>query len=106
MSETHKDELLEYRVNQIEKTQETQVELVNGLVTKVALLAQKLAIWGVIITLVTNIAITGAKDILNYSEKDKMAYYETRIKDSKKIQELENDLKNLKIIVNRLEKGK
>lgn len=91
-------DVLEYRVNQLEKMFEPLLKLVNDLDRKIALLTQKMIIATVIAGAIINgIGVWyGANAGKDYLEPEKAAYYESKISNSEKIKELEAQLDKLK----------
>ena len=91
-------DVLEYRVNQLEKMFEPLLKLVNDLDRKIALLTQKMIIATVIAGAIINgIGVWyGANAGKDYLEPEKTAYYESKISNSEKIKELEAQLDKLK----------
>ena len=89
-------DVLEYRVSQLERMLEPLMKLVSDLDKKIALLAQKIVIATIIVGALVNglgvwYSANAGKD---YSEPEKVAYYESKV--SEKIKELEAQLDRLK----------
>ena len=91
-------DVLEYRVNQLEKMFEPLLKLVNDLDRKIALLTQKMIIATVIAGAIINgIGVWyGANAGKDYLEPEKKTYYEQKISDSQKIKLIEAELARLK----------
>ena len=91
-------DVLEYRVNQLEKMFEPLLKLVNDLDRKIALLTQKMIIATVIAGAIINgIGIWyGANAGKESSEPEKKTNYEYSVNDSGKIKELNAEIERLK----------
>lgn len=111
MSETRNNEVVEYRVDQLEKTAEGIVKAVGGMGDKVntmytdqELIKQKIGTWtvgvGIVVNLVLALVIqysaTSDSSETKYSEEEKRLYYESRIKESQLVQELRAEIERLK----------
>ena len=90
--------ILKYRLDELEKLVKPLIDLVNNLDKKVSLLTQKIVIATVI--------IGGAFQLLGiwysahlsnqYSEKEKISYYEKRIQESEVVEALKKEIARLR----------
>lgn len=102
------NKVVEYRVDQLEKTTDNIVKSVSSMGDKVntmftdqALTKQRLLIYMTVVGFVYNLMLAVGvpyvlKDKEEYSEKDKMKYYEARVKDTETIRELREEIARLK----------
>lgn len=102
------NKVVEYRVDQLEKTTDNIVKSVSSMGDKVntmftdqALTKQRLLIYMAVVGFVYNLMLAVAvpyvlSDKKEYSEKDKMEYYEARVRDSEIIMELKAEIARLK----------
>ncbi len=91
-------EFLKYRIDELERLVKPLIDLVNNLDKKVSLLTQKIVI--------ATVLIGGAFQLLGiwysahlsnqYSEKEKISYYEKRIQESEVVEALEKEIEMLK----------
>ena len=93
-------DVLKYRVEKLEEMIKPLIDLVNNLDKKISLLAQKIIIATVLLGSVFQGAgvwysVHGSK-APEYSEQDKSLYYESKIRDSDKIKQLEKELQELR----------
>ena len=89
---------LKYRIDELEKLVKPLIDLVNNLDKKVSLLTQKI--------LIATVIIGGAFQLLGiwytahlsnqYSEKEKISYYEKRIQESEVVEALKKEIEILK----------
>ena len=90
--------ILKYRLDELEKLVKPLIDLVNNLDKKVSLLTQKIVI--------ATVLIGGAFQLLGiwysaylsnqYSEKEKISYYEKRIQESEVVEALKKEIEMLK----------
>lgn len=102
------NKVVEYRVDQLEKTTDNIVKSVSSMSDKVntmftdqALTKQRLLIYMAVVGFVYNLMLAVAvpyvmSDKKEYSENDKMKYYEARISDTETIRELREEIARLK----------
>lgn len=89
--------VLKYRVKQLEDLVKPLIELVNNLDKKISLLTQKMLIATALLgTAFQGFGVWYSTHGSNYSEQEKISYYENRISDSDKIKKLEKELYDLK----------
>ena len=92
--------ILKYRVEKLEEMIKPLIDLVNSLDKKISLLTQKIVIATLLIGSIFQGAgvwysVHGGK-APDYSEQEKTNYYESKIRDSDKIKQLEKELKELR----------
>ena len=102
------NKVVEYRVDQLEKTTDNIVKSVSSMGDKVntmftdqALTKQRLLIYMAVVGFVYNLMLAVGipyvlKDKEEYSENDKKAYYDARVRDSEIIMELRAEIARLK----------
>lgn len=89
--------LYEYRLDELDKGQTKVINTAGDLVTKVALLQQKLAMYVVGITMVLNTLIFFGEKMITpkYTETEKKEYYDGRVKESEIVKELRLEIERL-----------
>ena len=103
------NKVVEYRVQQLEKTTDNIVKSVSSMGDKVntmftdqALTKQRLLIYMSVIGLVYNLMLAISVPYLlsdkneEYSENDKAKYYESRVRDTETIRQLREEIARLK----------
>lgn len=102
------NKVVEYRVDQLEKTTENIVKSVSSMGDKVntmftdqALTKQRLLIYMAVVGFVYNLMLAVVvpyvmSDKKEYSEKEKIEYYEARVMDTETIRELREEIARLK----------
>lgn len=102
------NKVVEYRVDQLEKTTDNIVKSVSSMGDKVntmftdqALTKQRLLIYMAVVGFVYNLMLAVAipyalSDKKEYSEEDKVEYREARVRDAETIRELREEIARLK----------
>lgn len=99
--------LVEYRLEQLEEwkknieiylkeSEDKVMTLINELITKLALLSQKVFFGSIILTGIINFIIWGGQKFFDYSADDKKSYHEKTISQSQTIKQLVDEINRLK----------